>query len=388
MVNIKSKIEEIYLIQTGKVVLCVQNENIPSYQHNKIVLGVLGPECLFNEWALLFEKQSPYYAVCLEETEVLTLNKANLNFVTDADTLNDLRANCQCKQRLQSSFLEKYQKMSVADVEKSQNKIIEKANIKLKEIMDIFEKFDPKSKNSIQFVKNLEKFNKSVGKPEDGLKKLSTNPLQKFSEFATPRLVSKDPNFNTLDPNRQRALLALRNEGANRRSGNVLPSRDIKNMNKEDIMKMQNRLLNEEKNECEKIIQKKGISDKLNLLKPAEEEKTDPVEGKKGLFNKMKMDNSQLLANFKFGVGATKEESKETGESTTPVNKDNSTEEEKPSTPMNFQNQEKQNEQGNPKPSRENLANLLGIGARPQIRPQADIINKKRSNLLRNPNML
>jgi len=382
MVNVKSKIEEIYLIQTGKVVLCVQNDNIPSYPHNKIVIGVLGPESLFNEWALLFEKPSPYYAVCMEDTEVLSLNKANLNFVADADTLNDLRANCQCKQRLQSSFLEKYQKLSKEDIEKSQNKIIDKANIKLKDIMEIFNKFDPKSKNSIQFVKNLEKFNKTVGRPDDGLKKLNTGPLQKFSEFATPRLVSKDPNFRNLDPQRQMALLALRNEGANRRSGNVLPSKNIKDMNKDDIMKMQNRLLNEEKAECDKIIQKKTISDKLNLLKP-EEEKSDPVENKKGLFNKMKMDNSQLLANFKFGIGAPKEEAKEKEPS--PLNKDN----DKPSTPMNFFNQEgKPTEPIVSKPSRENLANLLGVGAKPQIRPQSDIVNKKRNNLLKNPNLL
>jgi len=385
MVNIKSKIEEIYLIQTGKIALCAANEGISAYPQSKIIIGVLGPESLFNEWALLFEKAAPYYAVCLEDTELLSLNKANLNYVADAETLNDLRANCQCKQRLQSSFIEKYQKLPKEEIEKSQTKICEKAGIKVKDVLDIFEKFDPKSKNSLQFVKNLEKFNKSVGKPDEP-RKLNVGPLQKFSEFATPRLVSKDPNFRNLDPQRQLALMALRNEGANRRAGNVAVSKNLKDMNKDDIMKMQNRLLNEEKLECDKIAQKKTISDKLSLNKAPEEEKSSidaGVDSKKGLFNKMKMDNKSLLANFSFGVGGGSSAPKEE-----PANK----EEKAPvANPVLAQPKEeaKQAESFIQKTenAQKNLANLLNPNPT-KIITQSSLINKKRTNLLKNPNLL
>jgi CRP-like cAMP-binding protein len=383
MVNLKSKIEEIYLIQSGKVALCAPNEGISAYSQSKIIIGVLGPESLFNEWALLFEKAAPYYAVCLEDTELLSLNKANLGFVADAETLNDLRANCQCKQRLQSSFLEKYQKSSKDEIEKSQNKICEKAGIKIKDITDIFEKYDPKSKNSLQFVKNLEKFNKSVGvvnKPE--MNKLDSGPLKKFSEFATPRLVSKDPNFKNLDPQRQLALMALRNEGANRRAGNVAVPKNLKDMNKEDIMKMQNRLLNEEKLECDKIAQKKTISAGLNLNKATEEEKDSDPDSKKGLFNKMRMDNRQLLANFSFGVGASKEE---------PANKEEKAPTVNPVLAQLPKEEAKQSEPFIQKPTAENaqknLANLLNPNPT-KIITQNSLINKKRTNLLKNPNLL
>jgi CRP-like cAMP-binding protein len=383
MVNLKSKIEEIYLIQSGKVALCASNEGISAYSQSKIIIGVLGPESLFNEWALLFEKAAPYYAVCLEDTELLSLNKANLGFVADAETLNDLRANCQCKQRLQSSFLEKYQKSSKDEIEKSQNKICEKAGIKIKDITDIFEKYDPKSKNSLQFVKNLEKFNKSVGvvnKPE--MNKLDSGPLKKFSEFATPRLVSKDPNFKNLDPQRQLALMALRNEGANRRAGNVAVPKNLKDMNKEDIMKMQNRLLNEEKLECDKIAQKKTISAGLNLNKATEEEKDSDPDSKKGLFNKMRMDNRQLLANFSFGVGASKEE---------PANKEEKAPTVNPVLAQLPKEEAKQSEPFIQKPTAENaqknLANLLNPNPT-KIITQNSLINKKRTNLLKNPNLL
>jgi len=384
MVNLKSKIEEIYLIQSGKVALCAPNEGVPAYPQSKIIIGVLGPESLFNEWALLFEKAAPYYAVCLEDTELLSLNKANLGFVADAETLNDLRANCQCKQRLQSSFLEKYQKISKEEIEKSQNKICEKAGIKIKDITDIFEKYDPKSKNSLQFVKNLEKFNKSVGvgvnKPTE-MNKLVGGPLKQFSEFATPRLVSKDPNFKNLDPQRQLALMALRNEGANRRAGNMAAPKNLKDMNKDDIMKMQNRLLNEEKLECDKIAQKKTISAGLNLNKATEEEKESDVDSKKGLFNKMKMDNKQLLANFSFGVRAPKEESANTKEEAPSVN---------PIVAQQPKEEAKQTEPSTQKPTadaQKNLANLLNPNPT-KIITQNSLINKKRTNLLKNPNLL
>jgi CRP-like cAMP-binding protein len=385
MVNLKSKIEEIYLIQSGKVALCAPNEGISAYSQSKIIIGVLGPESLFNEWALLFEKAAPYYAVCLEDTELLSLNKANLGFVADAETLNDLRANCQCKQRLQSSFLEKYQKSSKEEIEKSQNKICEKAGIKIKDITDIFEKYDPKSKNSLQFVKNLEKFNKSVGvvgRPE--MKQLD-GPLKKFSEFATPRLVSKDPNFKNLDPQRQLALMALRNEGANRRAGNVAVPKNLKDMNKDDIMKMQNRLLNEEKLECDKIAQKKTISAGLNLNKATEEEKDSDPDSKKGLFNKMRMDNRQLLANFSFGVGGSKEAKEES------ANKEEKAPTVNPILAQLPKEEAKQSEPFIQKPAAEgaqkNLANLLNPNPT-KIITQNSLINKKRTNLLKNPNLL
>ena len=380
IVNLKGKVEELYVVQTGKVVLCAANEGSSASSHSKLIIGVLGAESLFNESTLIGEKPSPYYAICLEDIELISVNKTNLASVTDPDTISDLRANWQCKQRLQSALMEKYHKMSREDIDKSQNKICERAGIKIKDVLDVFEKFDPKSKNSLQFVKNLEKFNKTTEKPGSNLRTFNMGPLQKFSEYATPRLVSKDPNFKNLDPQRQLALLTLRNEGANRRAGNVIPSRNIATMNKDDIIKMQNRLMDEEKQECNRVVQKKSIGDRLGLNKVAEEEK-ESIDGKKGLFNKMRMDNNALLA--KFGA-ATKEEKvekeeKEEKPASNPVPQDTSVTE-----PPVIKASSDADKTGMSR----KLGNLLGVGAGPNIRPQSEIVNKKRTSLLKNPNLL
>mmetsp|Transcript_3098 Transcript_3098/g.2676 ORF Transcript_3098/g.2676 Transcript_3098/m.2676 type:complete len:122 (+) Transcript_3098:1012-1377(+) len=111
--------------------------------------------------------------------------------------------------------------MSKEAVEASQEKVCSRLGIKIEEIDEIFKAFNPKSKDSLQYQKNLEKFMKTMGNKNDLKNSISTSAeaKNKFSEFATPRLVSKDPNFKTLDPQRQRALLALRNMGTTRRAG-------------------------------------------------------------------------------------------------------------------------------------------------------------------------
>jgi len=256
----------------------------------------------------------------MEDVEVLSLEKSNLSVVTDAETLGDLRANAQCKYRLQTQILDRLASLSSADVERNQNKVCARVGIEIKDVCEIFSKFDPKSKDSHQFMKNLEKFNKAFGKGTDLKSAVGAGSSDKASDiFATPRIVTKDPNFRNLDPQRQRALLALRNEGASRRLGNLEPQKKITEMNKDDIMRMQNRLLKEEKAELERLAQKKNISDRLGLNKPSEETKPEdgpaskedqsqkeepkkePLAGLKG-FDRMKLGNSALLARFQIGV--------------------------------------------------------------------------------------
>lgn len=58
-----------------------------------IIFGVLEAPSTLNEWPLLFDKDSPYFAFSSEDVEILALEKNNLNYLLDEDTKTDLRAN-------------------------------------------------------------------------------------------------------------------------------------------------------------------------------------------------------------------------------------------------------------------------------------------------------
>lgn len=57
------------------------------------MFACLSAEDSFNEYPLFLEKNSPYYAICVEDTEALVLKKDRLSDVADSDTLTSVRAN-------------------------------------------------------------------------------------------------------------------------------------------------------------------------------------------------------------------------------------------------------------------------------------------------------
>ena len=155
IVNPKTKVDDLYIIESGKVLLCVSNEKSktekinPAYSKKQLLIGTLGPKEVFNEWPLLLDKPSPYFAVCMEEVEVLVLDKEKLPSVTDEATLSDLRANCQCKYRLQNTYIEKLSNMKPEQIEESEKKICAKLGCTREEVTEVFFKYDPKSKDSM-----------------------------------------------------------------------------------------------------------------------------------------------------------------------------------------------------------------------------------------------
>jgi len=73
------KIEEMYIIESGKVVLCQKNDKInPDYSRSFLMFACLQAEDCFNEYPLFLDKKSPYFAVCVEDVEALALDKDNL----------------------------------------------------------------------------------------------------------------------------------------------------------------------------------------------------------------------------------------------------------------------------------------------------------------------
>lgn len=309
VVNSKSKIEEIYTIEEGKVALVQKNDINPNYPKGYIIFGVLERGYAFNEFPLLLEKENPYTVVCTADVKALVLDKNNFGSVCDNDTSTDLRANACCKERLHKHFLQKFSQLGAQEAEANQKKLLKTLGVEYKEIEQIFNKSNPKNTQSNQYLKSLEKFNALVGKPAAAQ---TSDPKAKFSEFATPRLVSKDPKFASLDPQRQLALLALRNEGAMRRSGNTATTTASILKNPEELKKVQKSLLNEEK--LEKLMNKKEISES-KLLKTSEEESKSSANNP---LNKFSRKNEELLA--KFGVTASesneKAENSQTNEET------------------------------------------------------------------------
>ena len=78
--------------------------------------------------------------VCLEDVNVLVLDKANYSSVADLETNNDLRANSMCKERLQKLSLEKFSKMTAEEATASQNKYLKRLGAAYKDIDQVFNK--------------------------------------------------------------------------------------------------------------------------------------------------------------------------------------------------------------------------------------------------------
>lgn len=359
VISSKSKVEEIYTIQQGRVALVQKNDFNPNYSKAYVIFGILDKDCAFNEYPLVLERESPYTVVCTEDVKVLVLDKNNFGTVCDNDTTTDLRANAACKERLQRLYLERFKNFSKEDAENSQKRFLKTLGVEYKDVEAIFNKSNPKSN---QYLKNVEKFNALVGKPTTAQ---TTDPKAKFSEFATPRLVSKDPKFAALDPQRQLSLMALRNEGAMRRSGNTATTTSSILKNPEQLRSVQKALLNEEK--LEKLVTKKEISE-TKSLKVEEESKSSANNP----LNKFKRNNDDLLA--KFGVAKTEGEGSGDSQPTEEPKKNAVTEE----NHIKFDKKVEEGDQFGLAMAKKNL----------MVRPLGDGVLKKKSNLLSNPGML
>eukprot|EP00331_Platyophrya_macrostoma_P009326 CAMPEP_0176428086 /NCGR_PEP_ID=MMETSP0127-20121128/12951_1 /TAXON_ID=938130 /ORGANISM="Platyophrya macrostoma, Strain WH" /LENGTH=581 /DNA_ID=CAMNT_0017809723 /DNA_START=90 /DNA_END=1835 /DNA_ORIENTATION=+ len=383
VIKAKSKVEEIYTIQQGKVALVQKNQFNPNYKNEYIIFGILDKDTAFNEYPLVLEKENPYNVICVEEVSVLVLDKNNFGFVADNDTSNDLRANASCKERLQNIVLDKFNNLSQKEAEAHQQKFLKTLGVEYKDIEQIFSKKNPKNTQSNQFLKNLDKFNAAVGKPAAQ----TSDPKNKFSEFATPRLVSKDPRFAALDPQRQLSLMALRNEGLNRRSGDTATTTTSIMKNPEQLKNVQKSLLMEERGGVEKLINRKNVSEAKSI--GVEEESKGSTgtsagtgEGAKptagGLLGKFAKKNDELLAKIK--PNSREEVDGEKTETTASEGKDE--------LGKNIDNEassvkfDKKVEDGDKFGLELTKRNLV----KPQ--PAADNITKKRLNLLGKPGMI
>jgi len=292
IVNLKSKIEELYLIEKGRVALVVPNDYNKKYARKFLVFAVLETDQIFNECPLILEKESAYHVVCIEDVQILSVDKANLTFVTDYETMQDLRANAQGKERLQKAYLDKISNLTSEQLEQNQKTMLQKLKVEYKFIDDIFNKSNTKGTSSNHYLKNLEKFNSVLGKVNPETKTASADV--KLMVYCTPQMHSKDKNFNALDPQRQKAIFNLRMEGINRRSGTNTGSNGTKDMGKEEIAKLQAKLLTEEKNEVAKLTTKRTIGENLNLNSPHQEEEKNAKPD--SFLRKMKQGNEQLLS--------------------------------------------------------------------------------------------
>eukprot|EP00331_Platyophrya_macrostoma_P027554 CAMPEP_0176440358 /NCGR_PEP_ID=MMETSP0127-20121128/20524_1 /TAXON_ID=938130 /ORGANISM="Platyophrya macrostoma, Strain WH" /LENGTH=566 /DNA_ID=CAMNT_0017824869 /DNA_START=83 /DNA_END=1783 /DNA_ORIENTATION=- len=362
----KSKIEEIYTIQKGKVALVQKNDFNTKYEKEFVIFGILDKDSSFNEYPLVLDKENPYYVVCTEDVEVLVLDKSGYDSVVDNDTSNELRANSSCKERLQNTILEKFSRFSQEEATCHQNKFLKQLGVDYKTVEEIISK---KNTQSNQFQKNLDKFNASFGKQP-----AASDPKAKFSEFATPRLVSKDPRFAALDPQRQLSLMALRNEGLNRRSGDTATTTTSIMKNPEQLRNVQKNLLNEEKGVA-KLLYKKNVSE-IKSLATEEESK-----GGNTILGKFSRKNDDLLAKITKPGETTTEATQSSGstdttttESTTePVKTDGGEE-----ASVKFDKKVEDGDKFGLELTKRNL-----------VKPVAsDNINKKRINLLGKPGMI
>ena len=280
LINIKAKIEELYLIEKGKLALVIPNNFNKHYTKKHIVFAILEPGQIFNEYPLVLEKESPYYVVCIEDTELLSLDKNNLTFLSDNETLQDLRANSQGKERLFAAYIEKFSKLKSEAFENNQKTLFDKLKVNYKFFDDIFNKENLKGTNSNHYLKNLEKFNSVLGRGSDSKSRGTAG----FN--GTPKLESKDPNFNALGADRQRSMQSLRMQGMSLRVGIGSNQTNLNEINKEDAVK---------DGDFAKTISQRSIGNSFNMNIPrAEEQKSAP----KSFLRKMQQGNEELLLKF------------------------------------------------------------------------------------------
>jgi len=74
----------------------------------------------------------------------------------------------------------------------------------MQDVEKVFEKYDPKSKGSVQYLKNLALFEQKMGKPATKRPTSFNEPEKKELDTGlfTPKLASKNDQFKNMDLNR------------------------------------------------------------------------------------------------------------------------------------------------------------------------------------------
>lgn len=157
--------QDLFLITKGKVLIFVNNKYNPDYPFKFIVFSILEKGNTFNENATLFDKDTINGAMVLEDdTEILSLEKNNLVFVSSEDSINSIKANAECKNRFLKNFIEKIQGLKGEELETQQKTLSQKLGLEFETLMHLFKKNMKGDKiltteGLVNEKKNLEKFN-------------------------------------------------------------------------------------------------------------------------------------------------------------------------------------------------------------------------------------
>lgn len=164
---------DLFVISKGRVLIFLPNKYLNNYPRNFLILSILEKSNTFNENFALFDKDGNFGSMILEEnSEILNIDKHNLLLVTDEDSLNNLRANYQAKERLFKTFIEKFAAMSNEEVSKQQNDLCTHYKLSMSDLEQMFSKMSSAGKilttSAIKDkAKNIEKFNQTFTKPVD-----------------------------------------------------------------------------------------------------------------------------------------------------------------------------------------------------------------------------
>lgn len=281
---------DLFLISKGRVLIFTPNKYLKDYQRSFLILSILEKNSTFNENYVLFDKDSNFGSMILEpETEILSIDKNNLVLVTDEDSLNNLRANYQAKERLFKNFIDKFTNLKNEEVMKQQEDLCAHHKISMKLLETFFEKTTTAGKilttSAIKDKqKNIEKFNQTFTKP--------INPEDCGNIPGTNRLApAKMKGFTREQVLAMNTLKKYAGPSTNGTTGE-------KNMKEgDDVSNVKNRLLNVEKNlaaEKNDGFIKKSIGEKkgLNSFNFEEEKKNNE---KINHLTKFQQSNEDLL---------------------------------------------------------------------------------------------
>ena len=295
---------DLFVISKGRVLIFVPNKFLKDYHRNFLILSILEKTSTFNESFVLFDKDTNFGSMILEEdSEILSIDKHNLLLVTDEDSLNTLRANCQAKERLFKSFIDKFSLLSHEEVCKQQEDLCLHYKLSMKILEKLFEKMTNGGKilttSAIKDKeKNIEKFNQTFSKPVE--------PIIGGNIFSTGRIVPKEIKGFT-----QQQVMAM--NSLKKYAGATAPANNLNGLKEmkggSEIKNIQNKLLFEEKNSVSKI----SIGEKKNLNKFLVESDEKNLAGEKAnQFNKFHQSNEELLKKLNFvNDDASKEKSQD-----------------------------------------------------------------------------
>lgn len=276
---------DLFVISKGRVLIFIPNKYLKDYSRNFLILSILEKSSTFNENYILFDRDANFGSMVLEEeTEILSIDKNNFLLVTDEDSLNNLRANYQAKERLFKTFIDKFTALKNEDVIKQQQDLCNHYKLSMPLLEELFEKSTNGGKILTTTAikdkqKNIEKFNQTFSKPID------------------PSNCGNIPGTNRLAPAKMNGFTREQVLGMNtlkKFAGLNNASHGDKNIKGEsDVNSVKNRLLDAEKSSLEEGFTKKKIGDKkgLNSINFEEEKKNND----KNHLVKFQQSNEDLL---------------------------------------------------------------------------------------------